>query len=125
MLFRSPPGQPPRFGPTETFPGGYFALPTNIGHHTRTVFAVVPEVGLNVGYRITPWASVFVGYTFLYANDVVRPGNQINRNINPTQSVSWGGGKFLNPQGPAEPSFKFNSSDFWAQGINVGLDFRF
>jgi Putative beta barrel porin-7 (BBP7) len=113
------------FGPTETFPGGYFALPSNIGHHTRTVFAVVPEVGLNVGYQITSWASVFVGYTFLYTNNVVRPGNQMNRNINPTQSVSYVGEPPVTPQGPAQPSFQFNSSDFWAQGITVGLSFRF
>ncbi len=113
------------FGPTQTFPGGYFALPTNIGTHTRTVFGVVPEVGLNVGYQITPGMSVFVGYTMLYANNVVRPGNQINRNINTTQSVSWVGEPPATLQGPAQPSFKFNTSDFWAQGINVGLGFRF
>ena len=52
-------------GPTQTFSGGHFALPTNIGTHTRTAFAVVPELGLNVGYRITPWASVSLGYTLL------------------------------------------------------------
>jgi len=28
-------------------------------------------------------------------------------------------------QGVAEPSFKFKGSDFWAQGLNVGLGFRF
>jgi hypothetical protein len=113
------------FGPTQTFSGGYFALPTNIGNHTRTVFAVLPEVALNVGYQITPWASVFVGYTFLYTNNVVRPGNQINRNINPTQSVSYVGEPPANLQGPVQPTFKFNGSGFWAQGINVGLGFRF
>ncbi|MGH7334416.1 MAG: BBP7 family outer membrane beta-barrel protein [Candidatus Rokuibacteriota bacterium] len=113
------------FGATQTFPGGYFALPTNIGSYTRSVFAVVPEVGLNIGYQITTWASVFVGYTFLYTNNVVRPGNQINRNINPTQSVSYVGEPPATLQGPAQPSFKFNSSDFWAQGLNVGLTFRF
>jgi Putative beta barrel porin-7 (BBP7) len=113
------------FGPTQTFPGGYFALPTNIGTHTRTVFGVVPEMGLNVGYQITPGMSVFVGYTMLYANNVVRPGNQINRNINTTQSVSWVGEPPATLQGPAQPSFKSNGSDFWAQGLNVGLAFRF
>jgi hypothetical protein len=113
------------FGPTQTFPGGYFALPTNIGSYTRSVFAVVPEVGLNVGYQITSWASVFVGYTFLYTNNVVRPGNQISRTINPTQSVSYVGEPPVTLEGPAQPTFKFNSSDFWAQGINVGLSFRF
>jgi opacity protein-like surface antigen len=113
------------FGQPQTFLGGYFALPTNIGSHTRSVFAVVPEVGLNVGYQITSWAAVFVGYTFLYTNNVVRPGNQINRNINPTQSTAHTEDPAPQRQGPAQPSFKFKSSDFWAQGINVGLSFRF
>jgi hypothetical protein len=113
------------FGATQTFPGGYFALPSNIGHHTRTVFAVVPEVGVNVGYQITSWASVFVGYTFLYTNNVVRPGDQISRKINPTQAVSYVGEPPVRLQGAAEPSFRFTSSDFWAQGITIGLGFRF
>jgi hypothetical protein len=106
-------------------PGGYFALPSNIGEHTRTVFGVVPEIGLDVGYQITPWVSVFLGYSFLYASDVVRPGNQINRTINTTQNVAWVGEPILQPEGPAEASFKFESSDFWAHGLNVVLGFRF
>ncbi len=113
------------FGATQTYPGGYFALPSNIGSHTRTVFAVLPEVGVNIGYQITSWASFFVGYTFLFTNDVVRPGNQINRDVNATQSVSWVADTFLKPQGPAQPSFTFNSSTFWAQGINIGFALRF
>lgn len=112
-------------GPTQTFSGGYFALPSNIGSHTRTVFAVVPEIGINVGYQITPWASVFVGYSFLYTNNVVRPGNQINRAVNPNQSVAYTGDPSTVSGVPATPAFKFNSSDFWAQGVNVGLGFRF
>ena len=113
------------FGPTQTFPGGYFALPTNIGSHKRTVFAVVPEVGLTLGFQLTRWASVFAGYSFLYTNNVARPGNQIDRSINPTQSVAWVGEPPVALQGVAEPTFKFKGSDFWAQGINVGLGFRF
>jgi len=112
-------------GPPQKFPGGYFAQPTNIGRHTRSVFAVVPEVGLNVGYRITEWVSVFVGYTILYTNSIARPAQQIDRNINPTQSASFGGAPPTPLEGPAHPSFKFNGSDFWAQGLNVGLAGRF
>ena len=113
------------FGATQKFAGGYFALPSNIGDHTRSVFAVVPELGLNVGYRITPRLSVFLRYTFLYANTVVRPGNQVNRNINPSQSVALTGEPNPARQGPAQPSFKFKPSDFWAQGLDVGVGFRF
>ena len=70
-------------------------------------------------------ALVFAGYSFLYVNSVVRPGNQINRNINPTPSVSWTGEPPATLKGPAEPSFEFNSSSFWAHGINAGLTLRF
>jgi len=113
------------FGPVQRFAGGYFAQPTNIGRHSRSVFAVVPEVGLNIGYRITEWVSVFAGYTFLYTNSVVRPAQQIDRNINPTQSASFEGSPPTPLEGPAQPSFRFHGSDFWAQGLNVGLVARF
>ena len=112
-------------GSIQTFSGGYFALPTNIGSHSRTVFAVLPELQLNVGYRIAPTASIFLGYSFLYTNSVARPGNQMNRNINPTQSVSYVGEPPVSLQGPAQPTFGFNSSSFWAQGITAGLSIRF
>lgn len=94
---------------TRTFPGGYFALPINIGDHSRTAFAVVPEIKFNLGYRVTPAATFYVGYGFLYASKVARPGNQINRNINPTQSVSYVGDVPANLDGTAQPAFKFNT----------------
>ena len=113
------------FGTPQTFAGGYFAQPTNIGNHTRHVFSVVPEAGLTLGYRITPQLSVFSGYTFLYASNVVRAPQQINRQINPTGALAISGITPRGLVGPAEPSFKFNASDFWAQGLNLGLAYRF
>lgn len=110
---------------TQSFSGGYFALPTNIGNYSRTQFAAVPEVNLNVGYRITPSASVFVAYSFVYASSVVRPGNQINRTVNTTQSTSYTEDPAARLVGPAKPSFAFNDSAFWAQGVNVGVAIRF
>lgn len=113
------------FGPTQTFVGAYFAQPSNIGTYSQTVFAVVPELGLNLGYQITPRLSLFAGYTFLYVSSVARPGNQIDRTLNPTQTTAFTENPSPTPDGPARPSFKFKTSDFWAQGLNVGLAFRF
>lgn len=113
------------FGPVQTFSGGYFALPSNSGDHSRNTFAVVPEVALNLGYRLTPQATLFVGYSFLYASSVARPGEQINRNINPTQVVTYGNEPPLEPVGPAQPTFNFNTTDFWAQTLSIGLAYRF
>jgi Putative beta barrel porin-7 (BBP7) len=113
------------YGATQVFSGGYFALPTNSGDHTRNTFAVVPEIGLNVGYRLTPQATVYLGYSFLYMSNVARPGEQINRNINPTQTVSYGNDPPVTPVGPAQPTFSFNTTDFWAQTVSIGLAYRF
>jgi len=113
------------FGPVQTFVGGYFAQATNIGGHRRTVFGVVPELGLSAGWRLTPSLSLVAGYTFLYVNNVARPGNQIDRTINPTGISSFTAEPPAPFSGPARPAFKFNGSDFWAQGLNVGLTFSF
>jgi hypothetical protein len=117
------------FGTPQVFAGGLFALATNIGHHRRDRFAVVPEVGLKVGYRLTSWASVFVGYTFLYANKVVRPGDQVDHAINTTQGLTYQPPQSPPPplalQGEARPAVRFRESDFWVQGLSAGLSFSF
>ena len=71
---------------------------------------------------ITSHWRAFVGYDFMYWSQVVRPGNQVDRNINLSQSAVFGSGALT---GPAYPMPLFNRSDFWAQGLNAGLEFRF
>ncbi len=104
-------------------PGGLLALASNSGHFTRDTFAVAPEVGVNLAYQINQYVRVRAGYSFLYWSDVVRPGDQIDRGVNvnavPT-SLTYGV-----PAGPARPAFAFHSTDFWAQGVNFGLEVRF
>lgn len=114
------------FGPgVQTFAGGLFAQPSNIGSYSRTVIAVVPEAAINVGFRLTDWASVVLGYTFLYASNVARPGHQVDRVINPTQSQAISLNNPAPLAGPARPAFRFEGSDFWAHGLNAGLAFKF
>jgi hypothetical protein len=112
-------------GVVRSFPGGIFAQPTNIGSHRRDVIAVVPEAGINVGFRLTNWASLVLGYSFLYASNVARPGDQIDRAINPTQSSSISLNNPANLVGAARPAFKFQGSDFWAHGLNAGIALSF
>ncbi len=114
----TPPG-----GPATTGAGGLLALPTNIGHYSHDVVGFVPEAGVTFGYQPIEQVRVFVGYTFLYWSDVARPGNEIDYSVNPArvpvnQPV---GGAF----GPARPGFTFNGTDFWAQGIQFGAEFRY
>jgi hypothetical protein len=116
-----------RFAPPAGSPlvssGGLLAVPTNIGRFTHGRFAVVPEIGVQLGYQLGRHLRLFAGYTFLYWSDVVRAGDQIDRGLNATQvSVVQPAGPLA---GPARPSFSFHETDFWAQGGNFGLEFRY
>jgi hypothetical protein len=114
----APPGQVPTVAN-----GGLLAQPTNSGHFTRERFAVVPELGINVGYQVNEHLRAFVGYSFLYWSDVVRPGDQIDRAVNPTQLPVSGMAQHL--VGPARPAPVLRDTDFWAQGISFGVEFRY
>jgi hypothetical protein len=98
--------------------GGLLALPSNIGSFSRSQFAVVPEITINVGYQLSQNLRAFVGYNFLYWSDVIRPGNQIDRVLNANQIPNFGG-PF--PAAPVAPLVTFCDSDFWAQGLNFGV----
>ncbi len=109
----------PRGGGTTTYTGGILALPTNIGTYEQTKFSLMPELGATLGYDVTRRLRATVGYSFIYWSNVARPGDQIDTEVNSTQ---------LPPgtlTGPARPSFAFHTSDYWAQGLNAGLEFRF
>lgn len=99
--------------------GGLLALPTNIGTYSRDQFSVIPQVGLNVGRQLTNHVRVFVGYTFMYWSSVVRPGDQIDPVVNPTQLPTPSGPGTL--VGPARPAFAFHETSVWIQGVNVGM----
>jgi hypothetical protein len=107
-----------------TGPGGFFALSTNSGHFSQDHFAVIPEANFNVGYQLTSWARLQVGYSFLYLSSVARPGDQLDRSVNTTQLPAFGGSA-KDLVGPARPAFDFHDSGFWAQGINFGVVFRY
>jgi hypothetical protein len=116
-------------GAPQTFIGGVFTQPSNIGRYRRDRFAVVPEVALRVGYRLTSWASLFVGYTFLYASTVARPGDQIDRGVNTTQAMAFQAPQTPPPSptltGPARPAASVRDSDFWVQGVSAGISFSY
>ena len=108
-----------------SIPGAYFSQPTNIGSQSSNQFAVIPEVNVNFGIKLSPWASVIVGYSFLYVSSVARPGDQIDRVINPTQAPAIGGIPGAALVGPARPTLIVHDTDLWLQGLNLALELRF
>jgi Putative beta barrel porin-7 (BBP7) len=107
--------------PTRTGPEGVFAQPANEGTFSSVHFAVVPEVALKIGYDITPSIRVTIGYDFLYDSSVIRPTDQIDRNIPKGQTFLQGGSTVST----TSPTRIFRTTDFYAQGVSVGVAYRF
>lgn len=102
--------------------GGLLALQSNIGRYGRNAFSVVPEIGLNLGYKITDNVRATVGYNFLAWTNVLRPGDQINTTLDSSLIPQFP----TTPRGSGlEPSVPFKESTFWAQGLTLGIEFRY
>jgi len=118
---------------TGTFPGGIFTQPSNIGTYHVTTLTAIPQFQFQTCYTITKHISCSFGVDLIYiSNSVLRPGNQINPNLDVNQSAllsALGGGIFppLSPgvAGPIQPLVPLQKSDFVAGGLSLGLEFRY
>ncbi len=104
-------------GGTTSFAGDLLAQETNIGQYSANHFAIVPELSVTLGYDLTCQLRATFGYTFLYWSQVARPANQLDTNASQLPPET--------PTGSRQPAFTFNMSDYWAQGLNFGLEYRF
>jgi hypothetical protein len=91
---------------------GLLAQGSNIGRHFHNHFAVVPEVGLKVGYQINDNLTVFAGYDVLYLSSVVRPGEQVDLVVDKSGNLQ-------------RPHVSMNNTSFWAHGLNAGLEWKY
>jgi hypothetical protein len=105
--------------------GGLLALPSGSGSFSRERFAVVPEVGLRVSYRLTECLHAFVGYDFLYWSSVVRPADQVDRAVDSRQLAGLLGAAAPAAAGVARPAVPPQGAGLWVQGIGLGLELRY
>ncbi len=106
--------------------GGLLAIQgANAGHNEHDRFSVVPEASLNIGYQLRPRLRAFLGYDFLYWNNVIRPGSEIDRVVDVTLVPNFVPpalqGQIV-PVNPPRPAVQFRQTDFWAQGLNFGIE---
>jgi hypothetical protein len=118
-------------GTTVVVPGGLLAVASNSGHFSRDEFGLVPEFGINLGCQVSSHLRATLGYSIVYMRDnVLRPGDQIDLTVNSNQVPAFGPSNvsFVNspvPAGEQRPALFFRQADFWAQGINAGLEITF
>lgn len=112
---------------TTTTPGGtpvvnntgLLVLPSNQETVSHNHFSMIPELGFNLGYDLTKRMRATVGYSLIYWSHVARAADQVDTDLNASQ---FSGGTLDGAASPREP---FVVSDYWIQGVNFGLDFRF
>lgn len=107
--------------PTQTFDTGLMAGPSNSGTFQRDVFTMIPQLGIELGYQVSCHWRAFAGYNILYWGNVSRAGDQIDLNLDPRN---------FPPTSPTNPGLPFpafagRTDSFWAQGVNVGAEYRF
>jgi hypothetical protein len=107
-----------------TFPGGVLATETNSGQHVRTQFALASDTNVSFRLKLTPAISLIAGYNFIWLKEVVRPGDEIDRNVNQATIPSSPAFSTL-VVFPRQPAFSFRESNIWAHGTNLGLQFDF
>jgi hypothetical protein len=106
-------------GVSATTQSGLLVQGTNRGTFEQSDFSAVPEFGLNLRRHLRCGLTASVGYTFLYWADLARAGDQIDLGINPSQIPP---GTLV---GRARPEFTLQTTDFWVQGLNFGLQYAY
>jgi hypothetical protein len=61
------------------------------------------------------WLKFTIGYNLIYWSDVALAADQIDTTVNLTQA---GGNPLV---GPARPAFAFRETDYWLQGLTLGV----
>ena len=102
------------------YDNGIYATLSNINTYTRDQFTVIPQLAVEMSYQLTCRLRGYVGYDLLYWSSIWRAGDQIDLYIDPS---NW-------PPTPLPnrlplPTFPGQNSNFWAQGLNLGLELRF
>ncbi|MFO0877950.1 MAG: BBP7 family outer membrane beta-barrel protein [Gemmataceae bacterium] len=100
--------------------GGFYSFAQQ-GIRRETYLGVVPEVGINLGWRCTDWLTLRAGYDFLWWNAVASPGAYVNPTFKAGDLPVLGG----DPDDRPNPTGMKSTTDFWAHGLQAGFEIEF
>ncbi|MBN2472963.1 MAG: BBP7 family outer membrane beta-barrel protein [Pirellulales bacterium] len=102
------------------YDAGLLALSSNVGRYASNDIVVIPQFGIELGYQVTDGLRCYLGYDLIFWSRVAQAGDQIDLAVNPALIPPP-----VTPQGEIRPLFELSQADFWAQGINLGLELQF
>ena len=109
----------------QSYPSGVLVQASNSGRIVRSAFAVLPEAQVKFGLKFNDKSRVYVGYNFLYLSDAIRPGDQVDRTLDPNGIAIATNSAQSQAVVQERPAVLFHRGDFWVQGLTFGLDCRY
>ncbi len=113
------------FGSTTTTSGGassivnqgLLARNTNSQPFVDDTFVVVPELAINLAYRIRPCLDFNLGYHYMVIPKVAQAAQQIDNDlaVNLSDPLS----------GNLDPALDFNERQYWLHSLGFGLQWRY
>lgn len=114
--------------PTPTvlaYPAAALVRGTNAGRFVDTAFAVLPEASLKLGYRFRDRARFHLGYNFVYLSEAVRAAEQSDPVVDANAAPLFGAFAAGSAAPTVRPLPAMAHSDFWAQGVLFGMEYRY
>jgi serine/threonine protein kinase len=100
--------------------GGVLALASNIGNFGSRDWAVMPEFGADLSWRINSNMHLKLGYSIFDLNRIARAADQVDLTVNSTLFPPATGSAGL-----SRPAFNLVRSDMVVQTLNLGLEFSY
>ena len=91
---------------------GLLTRQSNRGQFTRNRFTAIPEFSVRYTKHLNEALDFSLGYSIIYWGHAVQPGNQIDTNVDMTNTSG-------------QPIMPFAVDHYWAQSLNMGLTFRY
>ena len=91
---------------------GLLVRNSNQGEFTSNRFTAIPEFSVRYTKHLNDSLDFSLGYSVVYWGHAVQPGNQVDINVDMTNTTG-------------QPAMPFTIDHYWAQSLNMGLTFRF
>ncbi|MEM8732857.1 MAG: BBP7 family outer membrane beta-barrel protein [Planctomycetota bacterium] len=104
-------------GVTSTDNQGLLARATNAQAFVDDTFIVIPELAVNLGYRIRPGLDFNLGYNYMVIPKVAQAAQQIDNDlaVNLSDPLS----------GALDPQLDFSERQYWLHSLGFGLQLRY
>lgn len=96
---------------------GLLARSTNAQPYVDDTFIVIPELAVNVGYRIRPGLDFNLGYNYMVIPKVAQAAQQIDNDlaVNLSDPLS----------GALDPQLDFSERQYWLHSLGFGFQLRY